>query len=90
MTKTVLNTSHEGSDSWLTLKLGPGSSKEFNHREIAEADVDFLGRQRLFTVLQNDRATERIVGLLMQLKIRHEFNFRDLKRTSHLIKKIFQ
>ena len=57
----VLNANHEGSDSRGTFKLSPGSSEEFDHWKIAEADVDLFEGQLLRTLRQLDRTTEGIV-----------------------------
>jgi hypothetical protein len=59
--KMVLNANHEGCDSRGPFKLSPGSSEEFDHRKIAEADVNLLGWQLFLTLSQFDGTTERIV-----------------------------
>lgn len=90
MKETVLNAGQKGSDPLLAFKLSPGSSEEFNHRKTAEVDVDLLSRQFLVALRDDDGTTERIVRLLMQLLICHEFDFGLQKLARNLIEKFFQ
>ncbi len=86
----VLNANHEGSDSRGTFKLGPGSSEEFDHRKIAEADVDLFEGELLLTLRQFDRATEGIVVPRNQLTVRHELDFRVFQRARNFFEKVLE
>jgi hypothetical protein len=86
--KMVLNANHEGCDSGCTFKLSPCSSEEFDHRKIAEADVDFFGRKLLFTLRQFDRTTERIAVPGIQLTVCHEFDFGVFQRARNFVEKV--